>query len=54
MPMYDYTCQDCGKASLIVLTLKQYDQGDIKCPECGSKNLRRIYSTFTAHTTKKS
>ena len=54
MPMYDYTCQDCGKESLIVLTLKQYDQGDIKMSRSVEARIRRIYSTFTAHTTKKS
>lgn len=54
MPMYDYKCQDCGKESLIVLTLKQHEQGDAACPACGSKKIQQIYSPFIAHTTKKS
>ena len=54
MPMYDYKCLDCGKESLIVLTLKQHEQGEAACPACGSKNIQHVYSTFIAHTTKKS
>ncbi len=54
MPMYDYKCLDCGKESLIILTIKQRDAGEAKCPACGSKNVKQIYTPFTAHTTKKS
>ncbi|TKB79791.1 MAG: zinc ribbon domain-containing protein [Nitrospira sp.] len=54
MPMYDYTCLDCGKESLIVLTLKERSAGPVKCPACGSTNVRQIYTSFVAHTTKKS
>ena len=54
MPMYDYTCLDCGKESLIVLTLKERSAGPVKCPACGSANVRQIYTSFVAHTTKKS
>ena len=54
MPMYDYKCQDCGEESLIVLTLKQYGQGDIKCPTCEARNVQQQYSPFIDHTTEKS
>ncbi|MGE0275952.1 MAG: FmdB family zinc ribbon protein [Nitrospiraceae bacterium] len=52
--MYDYTCQDCGKESLLVLTLKEHERGEAKCPACGSRKLQQLYSPFIAHTTKKS
>lgn len=54
MPMYDYKCLDCGKESLIAATLKEHEAGDVKCPACGSKKLQQLYSSFTAHTSKKS
>ena len=54
MPMYDYKCLDCGKESLIVVTLKEHAAGGIVCPACGSKNLQQLFSPFIAHTTKKS
>ena len=50
MPMYDYKCLDCGKESLIVVTLKEHERGEVACPACGSKKLQQLF----AHTTKKS
>jgi putative FmdB family regulatory protein len=54
MPMYDYKCLDCGKESLIVVTLKEHERGEVQCPACGSKKLQQLFSPFIAHTTKKS
>jgi putative FmdB family regulatory protein len=54
MPMYDYKCLDCGKESLIVVTLVEHETGNIKCPSCGSKKLQQIFSPFVAHTARKS
>jgi putative FmdB family regulatory protein len=54
MPMYDYKCLDCGKESLIVVTLKEHEAGEVQCPACGSKKLQQLFSPFIAHTTKKS
>ena len=42
MPIYDYKCQDCGKVS--ELFLRSADSEDIKCPDCGSKNLEKLIS----------
>ncbi|MBK9307139.1 MAG: zinc ribbon domain-containing protein [Nitrospira sp.] len=54
MPMYDYKCLDCGKESLIVVTLKEHEAGVVSCPACGSTKLQQLFSPFIAHTTKKS
>ncbi len=54
MPMYDYKCLDCGKESLVVLTLKQHESNTVTCPKCGSTKIQQLYSPFVAHTTKKS
>lgn len=54
MPMYDYKCLDCGKESLIVVTLKEHERGEVQCPACGSKKLQQLFTSFIAHTTKKS
>lgn len=54
MPMYDYKCLDCGKESLLVLTLKEHEHGDATCPACGSTKLEQMITTFIPHTTKKS
>ena len=54
MPMYDYKCLDCGKESLVVLTLKEHEAGIAKCPACSSTNMKQLYTSFIPHTTKKS
>jgi putative FmdB family regulatory protein len=54
MPMYDYKCLDCGKESLVVLTLKEHESSKVTCPKCGSAKMRQLYTSFVAHTTKKS
>jgi putative FmdB family regulatory protein len=54
MPMYDYKCLDCGKESLIALTLKDHEAKNVTCPHCGSRRLEQIISSFMAKTTKKS
>ncbi len=54
MPMYDYKCLDCGKESLVVLTLKEHESSKVKCPKCGSTKMQQLYTSFVAHTTKKS
>jgi putative FmdB family regulatory protein len=54
MPMYDYKCLGCGKESLVVLTLKQHESNKVTCPKCSSTKMQQLYSSFVAHTTKKS
>jgi hypothetical protein len=39
---------------LIVVTLKEHAAGEVACPGCGSKKLQQLFSSFIAHTTKKS
>ena len=54
MPMYDYKCLDCGKESLVVLTLKEHESGKALCPLCQSQRMQQLYTSFIAHTGKKS
>jgi putative FmdB family regulatory protein len=54
VPMYDYKCLDCGKESLIPLTLKDHECGEASCPACGSKRLEQLITSFMPRTTKKS
>jgi len=54
MPMYDYKCLDCGKESLIAMTLKEHESGTVTCHACGSKKMDQMITSFIARTTKKS
>lgn len=52
MPMDDDTGLDCGKESLVVLPLKEHESTTVTCPQCGSSNMKQLYTSFVAHTTK--
>jgi putative FmdB family regulatory protein len=44
MPIYEYTCQRCGKRSSALL--QSFSAPDPACPHCGSAEVRRLVSTF--------
>lgn len=54
MPMYDYKCLECGKESLVAMTLKEHEAQRATCPHCGSQRMEQLFTSFVAHTTKKS
>lgn len=47
MPIYEYQCEKCGHQFDL---RKEVTEGDkeVKCPECGTKNSKRVYSSFGA------
>jgi putative FmdB family regulatory protein len=53
MPVYEYECQGCKKAFTLVLTLREHDEEELVCPDCGSKEVRQLISTFIAKTDSK-
>jgi putative FmdB family regulatory protein len=54
MPVYDYICRDCHKTFERILTIREHDHAQMKCPHCGSKNVQQEAATFYAVTSKKS
>jgi len=54
MPVYDYVCKDCKKTFERVLTLHEHDSQQLRCPQCGGKNIEQQAATFYAVTSKKS
>ncbi|HNX27212.1 MAG TPA: zinc ribbon domain-containing protein [Phycisphaerae bacterium] len=46
MPIYEYTCENCGKD---FEKLVSSSAAKPLCPECGSKKVQRRFSTFAAH-----
>ncbi|MBV9339310.1 MAG: zinc ribbon domain-containing protein [Acidobacteria bacterium] len=54
MPVYDYFCKDCRKAFERVLTLREHDGEQSRCPHCGGKNVEQQAAAFYAVTSKKS
>ncbi len=54
MPHYEFYCLDCKKPFSKILSLADYEEGEIVCPHCGSKNVEQRWSAFSVITSKKS
>ncbi len=47
MPIYEFTCLDCG-AEFESFVHKASDAATIRCSVCSSKNLEEKYSSFAS------
>jgi putative FmdB family regulatory protein len=54
MPQYEYFCHSCQKAFSKTLTLEEYEEGEVTCPHCGSKEVEQTLTAFFAVGSKKS
>lgn len=50
MPVYEYWCNSCGKKLSLYL---QTFSSPASCPHCGSREVKRLFSTFAMHKTYK-
>jgi putative FmdB family regulatory protein len=41
MPRYDFLCQSCKRFFSKTLTLFDYEQNEITCPNCGSDDVEQ-------------
>jgi putative FmdB family regulatory protein len=46
MPIFEYSCEDCGTKFEKLVRRKE---DEIECPSCGEKHLKQELSTFAAH-----
>ena len=44
MPIYEFKCLDCGELTEIIFTSSE-DSREIKCRQCGAKDMERVLST---------
>jgi putative FmdB family regulatory protein len=54
MPHYEFFCHACKKSFSKALSLVDYEEGEVLCPHCGSKEVERCWSAFSTITSKKS
>ena len=54
MPRYEFFCHNCKKLFPRILSLVDYEEGEVLCPHCGSKEAEQCWSAFTPITSKKS
>jgi putative FmdB family regulatory protein len=50
MPHYEFLCHDCQKFFDKILLRADYEEGEILCPHCSSKNVeqRWAFQTLTS------
>lgn len=46
MPIFEYSCRDCG--ARFEKLLVSYDKKPGHCLQCGSDNLKKLFSPFSA------
>jgi putative FmdB family regulatory protein len=54
MPRYEFFCEDCQQEFETILTLAEYEKGEVKCPKCGGQHVHQEAAAFFAVTSKKS
>ncbi len=45
MPIFEYTCRDCGKEFEVIKRPK--DRKQIHCPACSSRSVKKMLSSFS-------
>ena len=50
MPLYEFTCRDCGAVFEEIVSLAELEAGEVSCPECGSARVERGLSTFSTRS----
>ena len=54
MPSYDYKCTKCNEKFTVILSIREHDAGEVKCPKCGEKKVEQLITTFQVKTSRKS
>lgn len=54
MPTYQYHCLSCKKSFEVVMSIRDYEKGKVKCPNCGKRRVEQQVTGFTVQTSKKS
>ncbi len=54
MPTYEYLCAKCGKEFTCIMSLKEYEAGQVSCPKCKSTEVKQQMSHFMPKTSRKS
>ena len=45
MPIYEFKCKSCGHRFIQLVLSKDLE---IKCPKCGSKDVKKLFSSFAS------
>ena len=53
MPRYEFFCHNCTKLFSKILSLVDYEEGEVICPHCGNKNIEQCWSASTPSRRRK-
>jgi putative FmdB family regulatory protein len=54
MPTYEYACLKCGEKFTRIMSLKEFESGQVTCPKCNSAEVKQQMSQFIPKTSRKS
>ncbi len=54
MPTYEYVCIKCGEQFTLIMSLKEFEAGQVTCPKCNSPEVKQQMSQFIPKTSRKS
>ncbi len=46
MPIFEFSCSDCGSRFEEIMSREQLAAGRVACPDCGSSQVQRSLSAF--------
>jgi putative FmdB family regulatory protein len=49
MPIFEYTCEDCGTA--FEKLVRASSENGVACPSCGEHHVKKEFSSFAARAT---
>lgn len=53
MPIYVYECKNCSEKSEFLVGVTT-EKEELKCKKCGSKNMEKIFASFSVGTSNAS
>jgi putative FmdB family regulatory protein len=53
MPKYEFICEECSKKFTLTMRVSEYEKKKVTCPNCKSKKVRQLISSFQTITSKK-
>jgi putative FmdB family regulatory protein len=54
MPTYEYVCVKCGEQFVRIMSLKEFEAGQVTCPKCNTTEVKQQMSQFIPKTSRKS
>lgn len=48
MPMFEFTCRECGAEFEELCTTAEVEAGEVACPECGARKADKKLSVFAS------